>query len=103
MAQWRLGMDNGTLFAAPIPDEYAAQGAEIQAAVDLAIRESEVNGMSKSGKDATPWLLRRVVELTNGKSLESSELRSLVVRVCYLPLACSPFHQILLCSKMRLQ
>lgn len=70
--QRRLGLQNGTLFAAPVPDEYVAQGAEIQAAVDQAIAESEGNGMSKKGKEVTPWLLGRVVEITGGKSLQSS-------------------------------
>ncbi|THH11202.1 hypothetical protein EW145_g820 [Phellinidium pouzarii] len=71
-AQWLMGMQNGTLFAAPIPEEYAMQGEEIKAAVDQAVRESEENGISKNGKEVTPWLLARVVELTGGKSLQSN-------------------------------
>ncbi|KAG8925442.1 hypothetical protein FRC02_009685, partial [Tulasnella sp. 418] len=51
---------------------YEAAGASIQAAVNQAVRESEENGISKRGKEATPWLLRRVTELTGGKSLESN-------------------------------
>ena len=70
--QARLGMQNGTLFAAPMPEQFAAQGAEVKAAVDQAIRESEENGMNKKGKEVTPWLLARVFELTGGKSLENS-------------------------------
>lgn len=73
MSQWRIGMENGTVFSAPIPDEFSAQGVEIQAAVDRAIEESERNGISKRGKEVTPWLLSRVVELTGGKSLQSSK------------------------------
>ena len=72
-SQWRLGLQNGALFAAPMPDEFEAQGAEIQAAIDQAIKESEENGISKKGKEVTPWLLGRVAELTAGKSLQSSE------------------------------
>ena len=56
-----------------MPDEFEAQGAEIQAAIDQAIKESEENGISKKGKEVTPWLLGRVAELTAGKSLQSSE------------------------------
>lgn len=48
-------------------------GLEIQAAVDQAVRESEENGISKRGKEATPWLLARVTELTDGKSLRNSK------------------------------
>lgn len=71
-SQWRLGLQNGALFAAPLPEEFEAQGAEIQAAIDQAVEESEANGVSKRGKEVTPWLLARVAELTAGKSLQSS-------------------------------
>lgn len=71
-AQKRLGLTNGTIFALPLPDEYAKSGEEVRRAVDQAVRESEENGVSKRGKEVTPWLLARVVELTGGKSLENS-------------------------------
>jgi pseudouridine-5'-phosphate glycosidase/pseudouridine kinase len=70
----RLRLESGILFAAPIPEEYAGTAALIQDAVNRAIRESEENGMSKRGKEVTPWLLSRVAELTQGKSIPSSEL-----------------------------
>ena len=66
-------MQNGVLFAAPIPTEFAGAGAEIQQAVEQAVEESEKNGISKRGNESTPWLLNRVYELTKGKSLESSQ------------------------------
>jgi hypothetical protein len=72
-AQWQSGMTNGALIGVPIPANYEAVGAEIQRAVDQAVIESEQNGMSKRGKDVTPWILNRVSELTQGKSIESSE------------------------------
>lgn len=59
-----------------MPDEYAEGGAEIQRAVDQAVRESEDNGVSKRGKEATPWLLARVAELTQGRSMSNSEYSS---------------------------
>lgn len=74
-ARQSLGLKSGILFAAPIPDKYAGTAAAIQDAADQAIRESEENGMNKHGKDVTPWLLRRVAELTQGKSIPSSESR----------------------------
>ncbi|KAJ3790942.1 indigoidine synthase A-like protein [Lentinula aff. detonsa] len=70
--QTQLGMQNGALFAVPIPDKYEAAGAEIQLAVDQAVAESEANGISKRGKEATPWLLNRIGELSKGSSLESN-------------------------------
>ncbi|EJF66774.1 indigoidine synthase A-like protein [Dichomitus squalens] len=68
----QLGMSNGALFAVPIPEEYESVGEELQRAVEQAIKESEANGVSRRGKEATPWLLKRVSELTAGKSLNSN-------------------------------
>ncbi|KAH7883537.1 indigoidine synthase A-like protein [Phlebopus sp. FC_14] len=68
----QLGMTNGTLFAVPIPKKYNAAGITLQEAVEIAVRESEEGGVSKLGKEATPWLLKRISELTSGKSLESN-------------------------------
>jgi len=67
-----LGMTNGYFFGVPIPEAYETLGAELQLSVEEAIKESEENGISKSGKDATPWLLNRIYELTDGRSLDSS-------------------------------
>lgn len=66
-------MSNGVLFAVPIPEKHEAHGAVLQEAIETALRESEKTGVSKSGKEVTPWLLKRVSELTSGKSLESSK------------------------------
>ncbi|KAI0695174.1 indigoidine synthase A-like protein [Cytidiella melzeri] len=70
--QHQLGLANGAIFAVPIPEEYEAAGAELQAAVELALEEAEENGVNRRGKEATPWLLKRVGELTAGKSLASN-------------------------------
>lgn len=69
----QLGMSNGALFAVPIPEAYETVGQELQRAVEQAVAESEANGISRRGKEATPWLLNRVGQLTAGKSLASSE------------------------------
>ncbi|KAG8701102.1 hypothetical protein FRC09_005554 [Ceratobasidium sp. 395] len=68
----RLGIQSGTIFGVPIPKEFEKAGLEIQAAVDQAVRESEENGIAKSGRDATPWLLSRVKDITKGLSLPSN-------------------------------
>ncbi|KAF8961029.1 indigoidine synthase A-like protein [Flammula alnicola] len=70
--QWQLGMQNGALIAVPIPEEHEAVGELIQKFVNQAVLESEENGISKSGKDATPWLLNRIAELSGGLSLSSN-------------------------------
>ncbi|RPD55816.1 indigoidine synthase A-like protein [Lentinus tigrinus ALCF2SS1-6] len=68
----QLGMSNGALFAVPIPEQYESVGEQLQRAVEQAVKESEENGVSRRGKEATPWLLKRVGELTAGKSLASN-------------------------------
>ena len=40
--------------------------------MNTAVTESEKTGISKRGKEVTPWILRRVSELTQGRSLPSS-------------------------------
>jgi pseudouridine-5'-phosphate glycosidase/pseudouridine kinase len=70
-----LGLSTGALFGVPIPEEYESVGQDLQASVEQAVRESEENGMSKRGKEVTPWLLKRVGELTQGSSLKSSKQR----------------------------
>lgn len=72
VAQRQLGLENGALIAVPIPHEYEEKGEEIQRLVEQAVVESEANGMSKRGKEVTPWLLARVAELTKGDSLSSN-------------------------------
>lgn len=65
-------MQNGALIAVPIPEEYEAVGKQIQEHVNQAVAESEKNGVSASGNDATPWLLDRISALSAGSSLTSN-------------------------------
>lgn len=81
--RWRtwLTVDTGltlpspqaTLLAVPIPVEHSARGDTVQTAVEQAVRESVEQGVDKRGKEVTPWLLKRVGELTGGTALELSE------------------------------
>jgi pseudouridine-5'-phosphate glycosidase/pseudouridine kinase len=70
----RLSLPNSLLLGVPIPEQYHAAGHALQVAVEQAVRESVENGMSKSGKEVTPWLLERVGQLTEGSAIISSEL-----------------------------
>ena len=69
-AQQELGMKGGMLVTNPIPEQYAMDKEVIDAAIDQAIAESVEKGIH--GKETTPFLLARVVELTGGNSLESN-------------------------------
>ncbi|KAJ1840052.1 hypothetical protein LPJ73_006556, partial [Coemansia sp. RSA 2703] len=57
----------GQVIAVPIPEEYAEDSRMFEQAVDTAVSEAEANGVR--GKESTPFLLKRVVELTKGASL----------------------------------
>ena len=65
-----LGMKGGMLVTNPIPEQYAMDKAVIDAAIEQAVAESKEQGIH--GKETTPFLLARVVELTGGDSLESN-------------------------------
>lgn len=69
-AQRGMGLKTGMLVTNPIPAEYAMDKATIDAAIDQAMRELREQGVH--GKETTPFLLARVVELTGGDSLESN-------------------------------
>ena len=69
-AQPELGMKGGMLVTNPIPEQYAMDKAVIDAAIEQAVAESKEQGIH--GKETTPFLLARVVELTGGDSLESN-------------------------------
>ncbi|GAA5922392.1 pseudouridine-5'-phosphate glycosidase family protein [Sporobolomyces koalae] len=69
----QLELPSALLLGNPIPESYHAVGQELQEAVVIAVAESVENGMSKKGKEVTPWLLQRVAELTQGKSLDSNK------------------------------
>lgn len=69
-AQRELGFKGGMLVTNPIPEEYAMPKDVIDAAIEQALRECKEQGVH--GKETTPFLLARVVELTGGDSLESN-------------------------------
>ena len=69
-AKRRLGLKGGILISNPVPEEMALPHEYIDSIVDQAVKEAEEQGVK--GKDATPFLLKRIVELTGGKSLESN-------------------------------
>ena len=70
LAKKELGLKGGVLISNPVPEEMALPHEYIDSLVDQAVRECEEQGIK--GKDATPFLLKRIVELTGGKSLETN-------------------------------
>lgn len=63
-------LDGGMLVANPIPEEFAMDPDTINAAIEKALKMA--NEQHVKGKDVTPFLLKTIVELTGGDSLESN-------------------------------
>ncbi|TNN71704.1 CCR4-NOT transcription complex subunit 4 [Liparis tanakae] len=64
-----LGLQSGVLLAVPIPEEHAAAGQLIEEAIQAAVAEARAKGIT--GRDVTPFILKMVNELTEGKSLQA--------------------------------
>ena len=69
-AHWRLGLKSAVLVVAPPPPGQALPMAEVQGAIEQAVAEAVTSGVR--GQGVTPFLLRRVSELTGGASLEAN-------------------------------
>ena len=69
-ARRALGLSSGTLVTVPAPEEVCLDPEEAEAAAARAAREADEQGIH--GPASTPWLLRRVVELTAGRSMTAN-------------------------------
>jgi pseudouridine-5'-phosphate glycosidase len=69
-AHQSLGLQGGILITVPVPAADAFDPDEAEAAIAQATREADAQGIH--GAQATPWLLRRVVQLTAGRSLRAN-------------------------------
>nr|CAG8595089.1 9616_t:CDS:10 [Entrophospora candida] len=69
-ANSRLKLESGMLIAVPVPEHESADANKIQVAIDQSLRETFDKRIH--GKDVTPFLLKRVNEITKGDSLKSN-------------------------------
>ena len=69
-AKWRLGLAGGVVVANPIPVEDEMPEAEIGVLIAKAVAEAEQQGVT--GAAITPFLLGRIVELSDGDSLRAN-------------------------------
>lgn len=69
-AKWSLGLQGGMVIANPIAPEHSLDPELIGGVIERAVEEAGINGVQ--GKEITPYLLGRIVELTGGKALESN-------------------------------
>ncbi|MDE2648037.1 MAG: pseudouridine-5'-phosphate glycosidase [Paracoccaceae bacterium] len=66
-----LGLSGGQLIANPIPSSEEIPWPEISKVINQSI--SECQELKIKGKEVTPFLLNRIFEITNGKSLEANK------------------------------
>ena len=65
--KWALGLRGGVVIANPVPEAYAMPKAEIDSITEQALQEADAQGIN--GKAVTPFLLNRIKQLTDGRSL----------------------------------
>jgi pseudouridylate synthase len=64
---WDLGLASGVLVVVPVPESAALPRDVADMAIGQAIADAEAAGIR--GPAATPWILARVAELTDGRSV----------------------------------
>lgn len=70
LLKYQLGIDGSVLITNPVPQEYALDPQDIEKTIDEALTEMDSRGIT--GKEATPFLLARIAEQTDGESLETN-------------------------------
>ena len=69
-AHQALNLQSGLLVTVPVPEAAAFDDEAAETAIAQAAREADEAGIQ--GPAATPWLLRRVAELTDGRSMAAN-------------------------------
>ncbi len=65
-----LGIESAILVANPIPKEYEIEKEVVDKWIDKAVNEANEKGIK--GKALTPFLLARIVEISEGKALDAN-------------------------------
>jgi pseudouridine-5'-phosphate glycosidase len=66
-AKRRMGLSGGILVTVPPPPQEALPSQTIESAIESALVDAELKAIR--GSETTPFLLARIAELTNGKSI----------------------------------
>ena len=69
-ARWDMHIDGSMVIVNPITEAYALDPQEIAAAIEEAIAEMNQQGIT--GKETTPFLLTKIAERTEGRSLAAN-------------------------------
>lgn len=67
-----MGTKNGVLLAVPIPGEFEADAGMVEKATQKALEEMGELKTALRPQEVTPFLLKRVAEITNGESLRAN-------------------------------
>jgi pseudouridylate synthase len=67
---WEAGLNTAVLLVVPPPDETAMPAEEMEVAIQAALNEAQQAGIH--GAATTPFLLKRVSELTGGESMRAN-------------------------------
>jgi pseudouridine-5'-phosphate glycosidase len=67
---WDLGLGSGIVICAPLPEEFALPREEAERAIAQAVEDAATAGVH--GPAATPFVLARVAELTDGRSVRAN-------------------------------
>lgn len=68
--KWELGLKGGAVIGNPVPEEFEMNPEQIESIIANAMKEAEEKGIS--GKETTPFLLSRLKELSEGKTLDTN-------------------------------
>ncbi len=67
-AKWDMGLEGGVIVANPIPEEYEMEKKYIEGIIEDALKKADELNI----KDITPYLLDKIKEMTESKSLDSN-------------------------------
>lgn len=68
--KWSLGLEGGVVIANPVPAEHGLERKRLEQFIEQATREAVEHGVA--GKRVTPFLLKRIQELSDGESLQTN-------------------------------
>jgi len=69
-AHWKAGLKSAVLVANPVPETEAISKSEMEPYIEQANQEAHAQGIH--GKAVTPFLLSRISELTEGRSMHTN-------------------------------
>jgi pseudouridine-5'-phosphate glycosidase len=69
-AKWEFDLTGGVLVANPIPEAEQLEFGYMEEVIERALKDAEERRVQ--GKEVTPFLLSRIVELTGGESLKAN-------------------------------